>query len=121
MLKYFGFILLFAEQTAGLQCCVCIGRQLFGLLVLLVEGGDVVPRLGLVQCHPLVIQLLLLHLDQVRAPVQTKLNHILQQFSVLIIRTEPHTRCEIQPDIASEYFSTKLKFLNFWTNLIKLE
>ena len=37
--------------------------------MLFVEHGDEVARLGLVQGDPLVIQLLLLHLHQVGAPV----------------------------------------------------
>ena len=77
--KYFWINSLFAEEAAGLQRGVGVGGELLGLLVLLVEDGDEVPGLGLVQGHPLVVELLLLHLHQVAAPVQTKLYHSLQK------------------------------------------
>ena len=70
---------LFAEEAAGLQRGVGVGGELLGLLVLLVEDGDEVSGLRLVQGHPLVVELLLLHLHQVAAPVQPKLYHSLQE------------------------------------------
>ena len=44
-------------------------------------------RLGLVEDHPFLIKLLLLDLHQVAAPVESELNDILQQLSVLNILT----------------------------------
>ena len=44
-------------------------------------------RLGLVEDHPLLVELLLLDLHQVTAPVESELNDILQQLSVLNILT----------------------------------
>ena len=82
--------LLFAQQSAGLKCCVGKLRQHLGFFLLLVEDGHKVPGLTLVQRDPLVIQLLLLHCHQVAAPVQPKLNHILQQLSVFLFWAESH-------------------------------
>ena len=53
-------------------------------------------RLSLVKCDPLVIQLLLLHLHQVAAPVQAKLYHILQQLSVLLLGAKSHMRGQVK-------------------------
>ena len=54
-------------------------------------------RLGLVEDHPLLVELLLLDLHQVTAPVESELNDILQQLSVLVLRTEPYTGRQIEP------------------------
>ena len=59
---------LFAEQTAGLESGVGVGWELLGLLELLVEHGDEVAGLRLVQGHAPLVQLPLLHLHQVAAP-----------------------------------------------------
>ena len=61
-------------------------------------------RLRLVQYYPFVIQLLLLHLHQVIAPVQAKLYHILQQLSVLLLWAESHIWCQVE---SFSYVKTK--------------